>query len=188
MNRRWREFSGLPESLGNDGWSHVLHPDEAQPASGRWATSLKDGSPFEMALRLRDSRTESYRWHLIRTVGVANDSGTVERWFGTSTDIHEQKQAQESSSYLAEASAALAGVVDYESTLQKVANLAVPYFADWSAVDVANEDGSLRRLAVAHQDAQKVRLAQQLMDEYPPDPESPGGALAGGGNGAGATL
>jgi PAS domain S-box-containing protein len=178
MNRRWREFSGLPESLGNDGWSQVLHPDEALPARERWAASLKDGSPFEMEIRLRDSRSESYRWHLIRTVGVPNESGAVERWFGTSTDIHEQKQAEASSRYLAEASAALAGVVDYESTLQKVANLAVPYFADWSAVDVANDDGTLRRLAVAHQDASKVRLAQQLMEEYPPDPESPGGALA----------
>ena len=72
----------------------------------------------------------------------------------------------------------LASVVDYESTLQKVANLAVPYFADWSAVDVANDDGTLRRLAVAHQDADKIRLAHELMREYPPDPQAPVGAFA----------
>ena len=48
----------------------------------------------------------------------------------------------------AEASANLAKVVDYESTLQKVATLAVPHFADWSAVDMENGDGTLRRLAV----------------------------------------
>ena len=111
-------------------------------------------------------------------MAVQDESGKVARWFGTGTDIHEQKRAEESSRYLAEASAALAGVVDYESTLQKVANLAVPYFADWSAVDVANDDGSLRRLAVAHQDADKIGLVHELMREYPPDPQAPGGAFA----------
>ena len=131
-----------------------------------------------MEIRLLDRRQQTYRWHLLRTVAVHDESGKVARWFGTGTDIHEQKRAEESSRYLAEASAALAGVVDYESTLQKVANLAVPYFADWSAVDVANEDGSLRRLAVAHQDPEKIQLAHELMRQYPPDPDAPGGVFA----------
>jgi PAS domain S-box-containing protein len=94
------------------------------------------------------------------------------------TDISDRKRAQEASRYLAEASASLASVVDYESTLQKVANLAVPYFADWSAVDVANDDGTLRRLAVAHNDPDKIRFVHELMREYPPDPHAPSGSLA----------
>ena len=178
MNRRWTEFAGLPESLGNEGWGQILHPDDAPAANERWAGSVLSGAPFEMEMRLLDRRRQAYRWHLIRTVAVHDGAGKVTRWFGTSTDINDQKRAGESSRYLAEASAALAGVVDYESTLQKVANLAVPYFADWSAVDVANDDGSLRRLAVAHQDADKVRLAHELMKDYPPDPQAPGGAFA----------
>ena len=172
MNRRWAEFTGLPESLGNEGWGQILHPDDAPAANERWAASVRSGAAFEMEMRLLDRRMQTYRWHLIRTVAVHDEAGRVTRWFGTSTDIHEQKRAGESSRYLAEASAALAGVVDYESTLQKVANLAVPYFADWSAVDVANDDGTLRRLAVAHQDAEKIRLAHELMRDYPPGPAS----------------
>jgi signal transduction histidine kinase/CheY-like chemotaxis protein len=129
-------------------------------------------------LRLLDRARQSYRWHLIRTVAVKGEAGAVVRWFGTATDIDGQKRAEASARYLAEASAALAGVVDYESTLQKVANLAVPHFADWSAVDVANDDGGLRRLAVAHQDPAKVALVHELMRQYPPDPEAPGGAAA----------
>ncbi len=127
-----------------------------------------------MEIRLLDRRQQGYRWHLIRTVAALDDAGKVVRWFGTSTDIHEQKRAEQSARYLAEASAALAGVVDYESTLQKVANLAVPYFADWSAVDVA-DDGSLRRLAVAHQDPERIQLAQELIRLYPPDPQAKAG-------------
>ncbi|MGV3484648.1 MAG: ATP-binding protein, partial [Planctomycetaceae bacterium] len=178
LNRRWYEFTGLDETVGNDGWRQILHPDDAAPAAKRWAASLRTGAPFEMEVRLLDRRRQSYRWHLIRTVAAEDSSGAVIHWFGTSTDIDGQKRAEESSRFLAEASAALAGVVDYESTLQKVANLAVPYFADWSAVDVANGSGTLRRLAVAHQDADKVNLAHELIRQYPPDPRSPTGALA----------
>jgi PAS domain S-box-containing protein len=178
LNHRWTEFTGLPVTVGNDGWGGILHPDDARLAGERWMACVQSGDPFEMETRLLDRRQQSYRWHLIRTVAVRDESGKVARWFGTSTEIHEQKRAAESSQYLAEASAALASVVDYESTLQKVANLAVPYFADWSAVDVAEDDGSLRRLAVAHQDADKVALVHELMREYPPDLESADGAFA----------
>jgi PAS domain S-box-containing protein len=178
MNRRWHEFTGLPESAGNAAWTQILHPDDARPSSERWAASLRDGSRFEMEIRLLDRLTRSYRWHLFRTVAVRDEAGAVARWYGTATDIDAQKRAEESSRYLAEASAALAGVVDYESTLQKVANLAVPYFADWAAVDVANDEGGLRRLAVAHRDADKIAQAHQLMRQYPPDPAAPGGTAA----------
>ena len=178
LNHRWTEFTGLPQTVGNGGWGQILHRDDAPLANERWAASVKSGAPFEMEARLLDHRSQSYRWHLIRTVAVHDGAGRVTRWFGTGTDIHEQKRAEESSRYLAEASAALAGVVDYESALQKVANLAVPYFADWSAVDLADDDGNLRRLAVAHQDSNKMALVRDLMRDYPPDPQSPSGAFA----------
>ena len=170
LNQRWVEFSGLPPSVGNEAWGPIMHPNEAALASERWADSVRRGSPFEMEMRLLDRRQQTYRWHLLRTVPVKTPMDKVARWFGTSTDIHEQKRAEEASRFLAAASAELAGLVDYESTLQKVANLAVPYFADWSAVDLVNDDGELRRLAVAHEDADKITLVQELMREYPPDP------------------
>ncbi len=177
LNRRWSEFTGLPQTLSNSAWAELLHPGDAEDARSLWAASLETGQPFEMPIRLLDRHTGSYRWHLLRTVGVANEHGRVLRWFGTATDIDEQKRAQESAQYLAAASAALASVVDYRSTLQKVANLAVPYFADWSAVDVL-ADGRLERLAVSHQDPARVELVRQLMVEYPPDPEAPHGVAA----------
>ena len=62
------------------------------------------------------------------------------------------------------------------STLQKVAGLAVPHFADWCAVDMVEADGALRRLAVAHVDPSKVELAHELHRRHPPDPAAPRGA------------
>jgi PAS domain S-box-containing protein len=176
-NRQWYEFTGMSEAVGNEGWEQILHPDDSVLASERWASSIGSGDTFDMEIRLLDRSTQAYRWHLIRTVAARDTSGKVARWYGTGTDIDAQKRSAEASRYLAEASAALAGVVDYESTLQKVANLAVPYFADWSSVDVANNDGTLRRLAVAHRDSEKIRLAHELMQQYPPDPHAPGGAF-----------
>jgi GAF domain-containing protein len=69
--------------------------------------------------------------------------------------------------FLADASAELSSSLDYQTTLTKVARLAVPHFADWCAIALA-EDGDLRTLAVAHVDPQKVALAEELERSYPP--------------------
>jgi GAF domain-containing protein len=76
--------------------------------------------------------------------------------------------------FLAAASAELGSSLDYEATLTKVAQLAVPAFADWSGVDLVR-DGRLDRLAVAHVDPEKVQLAQELAERYPADPDAPTG-------------
>lgn len=70
--------------------------------------------------------------------------------------------------FLAEASTMLASSLDYRATLGRLASLAVPYVADWCAVDVVGEDGSLERLAVQHVDPAKVALAADLVERYPP--------------------
>ena len=77
--------------------------------------------------------------------------------------------------FLADASAELASSLDYESTLTKVAHLAVPDYADWCSIQL-NEEGDLRTLAVAHVDPSKVALAHDLQRRYPPDKNAPSGA------------
>ena len=77
--------------------------------------------------------------------------------------------------FLADASTELSRSLNYEATLSKVAQLAVPNFADWCAIDVV-EDGRLHRVAVAHIDPEKVQLALDLQQRYPSDPNSPSGA------------
>ena len=77
--------------------------------------------------------------------------------------------------FLADATTELARSLDYQLTLQAVARLAVPTFADWCAIDLV-DDGRLHRLAVQHVDPAKVQLAHELQERYPPDPSAPGGA------------
>jgi len=76
--------------------------------------------------------------------------------------------------FLAEASAALASSLDYETRVRTVANLAVPGIADWCAVDIVNDRGQIQRIAVAHVDPARVDLARQLETKFPDEPSTPG--------------
>jgi hypothetical protein len=77
-------------------------------------------------------------------------------------DIEDRKRAEEAQRFLDEATSMLAASLDYDETLASVARLAVSRIADWAAVDMLEADGSFRRVAVAHADAAKVALAQEL--------------------------
>jgi signal transduction histidine kinase len=92
-------------------------------------------------------------------------------WVGTLTDVDEERAASDHLRFLAEASDLLASSLDFETTLKTVTELAVRSIADWCVVDLADEEGSYRRLAVAHVDPAKVELAHELQRRYPPKPE-----------------
>jgi PAS domain S-box-containing protein len=79
----------------------------------------------------------------------------------------EAEAEQRRSSLLVEISTALASSLDYEHTLQSVARLAVPYFADWCSVDLLNDDHTISRVAVAHSDPEKVQLGWELAQRFP---------------------
>jgi PAS domain S-box-containing protein len=94
-NRRWYEFTGMPEgSTDGEGWNGLFHPDDQDRAWAKWRYSLATGEPYEIEYRLRH-RSGEYRWVLGRALPVRNDQGTIERWFGTCTDIHDLKRAEQ---------------------------------------------------------------------------------------------
>jgi signal transduction histidine kinase/ActR/RegA family two-component response regulator len=84
------------------------------------------------------------------------------------------EQANRRAAILAEASAALAGSLDYEATLRTVANLAVPHFADWCTVDILSDSGELHQLAVAHTDPAKIETIRGHQRKYAEPGDSPG--------------
>lgn len=92
VNDRWTEATGLPvdEALGRR-WQELAHPADQPDATV--AAQFASGQPVEAELRLR--RVDgSYRWYLVRAVPNA-DGGDVASWFGTATDVHDLKQAQD---------------------------------------------------------------------------------------------
>jgi len=92
VNRRVLEYFGrtLEEMLGW-GWQNVVHEDDMQPALERWRASLQTGEPYKIEFRLRRASDSSYRWHLGQAMPLRDDAGRVIAWFGTNTDIEEQK-------------------------------------------------------------------------------------------------
>lgn len=90
---------------------------------------------------------------------------------GVSVDITRQKRAEQDSKFLAHASNELAQLIDPQSTLDRLAYLAVPFFADWCAIDMLQGEDTLRRVAVAHVDPTKVKLAMEIHHRFPPDPK-----------------
>jgi PAS domain S-box-containing protein len=94
-NARWYEFTGAPPgTTDGDGWNDVFHPDDQDRAWTIWRHSLDTGEPYNIEYRLRYF-DGTYRWVLGRALPVRADDGTITRWFGTCTDIHEQKLAYE---------------------------------------------------------------------------------------------
>jgi PAS domain S-box-containing protein len=94
-NARWYEFTGVPAgSTDGEGWNGMFHPDDQEHAWTVWRHSLATGAPYEIEYRLRHHSGE-YRWTLGRALPMLDDDGRIMRWFGTCTDIHEQKLAME---------------------------------------------------------------------------------------------
>lgn len=79
--------------------------------------------------------------------------------------------------FLAEASVLLSSSLDLESTLTQISSVAVPAIADWCAIDLLGEGNRLRRLAVRHSDPQKLAIAHEIFQRFPPRPEDRHGAM-----------
>lgn len=89
-------------------------------------------------------------------------------------DITERKRTERDLRFLADASRSLATLVDDRSTLQRVAQLAVPGFADWCVIHLADSDDRLRQVAAAHTNPARIHLAIELDRRYPPRGDTAG--------------
>jgi PAS domain S-box-containing protein len=93
INRRWFEYAGLPDPDTRLTMYRALHPDDLDEATRRWQHSLDTGEDFMVEYRFRRHDGE-YHWFLGRARALRHPDGHVLKWFGTCTDIEDQKQAQ----------------------------------------------------------------------------------------------
>jgi PAS domain S-box-containing protein len=107
ISERWRETTGLSvaEGLGWD-WASAVHPDDLARFVNEWHAALAAGEPMESEGRLRRADGEYRRW-LIRNVPLRDEAGNIVKWYGTSIDIEDRKQAEDalrrSQAYLTQA-------------------------------------------------------------------------------------
>jgi PAS domain S-box-containing protein len=96
FNKRWYEYTGMtPEQSHGWGWSHLLHPDDRERCLEIWNESLRTGKNYIIEYRFQRASDGQYRWFLGQAFPLRDPSGQIIRWFGSCTDIHEQKCAQE---------------------------------------------------------------------------------------------
>ena len=94
-NRQWYEYTGLShDETKGEGWNQVIHPLDLPIAWDRWRHSLETGEPYEVQHRCLRHDGE-YRWFLARALPQRDEEANILRWFGTSTDIHDFREAQE---------------------------------------------------------------------------------------------
>ena len=96
FNQRWTDFTGytLADSVGADMWNHLLHPDDQVRARTVWGHSLDTGANYEIEYRFK-ARDGSYRWFLAQALPRRGREGQIVAWFGTCTDIHDQKLSEQ---------------------------------------------------------------------------------------------
>jgi PAS domain S-box-containing protein len=95
FNPYWYEYTGLSEkrALG-DGWFSAIHPEDRERVVESWQAAVRDGSDYEVELRLRGAKDE-YCWFLARSRPARDESGKIDAWLGIAVDIEERKKAEE---------------------------------------------------------------------------------------------
>lgn len=94
-NSRIAAYAGAHRSAdGAFDWRALIHPDDLEATGQAWTASVATSCGFQMAHRLA-MRDGSHRWHLSRAVPVAGEEGRILAWYGTATDIHDQRVAEE---------------------------------------------------------------------------------------------
>lgn len=94
-NQRWYDYTGTTlESMRGWGWQKVHHPDHVERVTEKFRAHVAAQAAWEDTFPLR-SRGGEYRWFLSRAFPIRDAGGRVTNWFGTNTDITEERAAQE---------------------------------------------------------------------------------------------
>jgi PAS domain S-box-containing protein len=91
VNTQTADYMGL--RTGSRHWSAVVHPDDRARVTATWRAALAGGSGYQSEFRMR-RHDGMYRWHLTRATPVRDRDGSVLRWVGSNTDIHDKIEAE----------------------------------------------------------------------------------------------
>jgi serine phosphatase RsbU (regulator of sigma subunit)/PAS domain-containing protein len=134
-----------------------------------------DETPEPMIVRNIVRATGQERWLLNKATAVRDEQGRIAMAINVIDDITLTKRRELDQRLLAEALRALSSSPELDDTLRAVADSTVPGLADWAGVDLVDERGDLRTVAVAHRDPEKVRLGWELRRHWPVDSDAASG-------------
>lgn len=95
-NERWYEFSGFERGgSGDQSWMPLIHPSDLEMAKEAWYHSVKTGEDLRLELRFHDRKTNHYVWFLSIARPARNEQGEIIKWYGSCTDIDQQKKTEQ---------------------------------------------------------------------------------------------
>ncbi|GAB2706252.1 hypothetical protein GCM10027037_35590 [Mucilaginibacter koreensis] len=148
VNERWNQLSAISidNSLGTN-WTDVIHPDDRQNAWDAWQHSITTGVPFQTEYRCLE-KSGNYRWYLVQALPLRDSEGRILKWYGTNTDIQEQKElARQKDNFLGVASHELkTPVTSIKAYAQVMETLFTRSGDTRNAAIVAKMDKQLNRL------------------------------------------
>jgi PAS domain S-box-containing protein len=150
-----------------------LEPLAVEQLPGRLAM---DGTrPSDRVVHFKERATGEAHWSLVKATPIFDENGEVSLVVNIFDDVTDSKRDELGERMLSESSRMLSSSLEYETTLDNVAHLAVPSFADWCSVDLVDERGAIRSVALAHVDPSKIEPVERMRANYPSDPDGPRG-------------
>jgi PAS domain S-box-containing protein len=169
------ELVALPLGTIAAQWDSTHEDGRPMVAEDVPSFKIVNGQPAEPLLtRIVHRESGEQRWRLVKAAPLHGPAGELMA-VSVIEDVTEAKEAELRQRFLAQAGVTLASSLDYEETLQRVAQLVVPGLADWCAVDVVDASLRLNQVAVAHVHPDKVAFARDFRSRYPPDPNEDSG-------------
>jgi len=172
-NRRWFEYLNLtPDDLEQARWDKYIHPDDIERAYAAWADALRTGQPYGIEFRVRRADGQ-YRWFLVRAMPIRDPYGVVVRWFGTCTDIQNQKELQSQKDHLLESERAARSEAErvsrmkdeFLATLSHELRTPLTAILGWAQIikrPAVKNDDVLQGVDVIHRNA---RAQAQIIDD-----------------------
>lgn len=167
-NQRWYDYTGTqPGSTDGEGWNNLFHVDDQDRARKLWQHSLKTGEPYEIEYRLYHAESDSYRWVIGRAMPFRDENGKIQKWYGTCTDIDDQKRSADQQRFLADIAKEMSSTFDAKKLLNKLTKLSVPSISDWCTVDLYSEERGFEQMSASHVDPKKIKLAKRYRELNP---------------------
>ncbi|RPE76918.1 hybrid sensor histidine kinase/response regulator [Vulcaniibacterium tengchongense] len=158
-NRFWYEYTGLS---GREDWRAIVHPDDLQRGLSAWKQAMERAEPLNVELRFRRGADDAYRWHVVKGVPIADETGRVRCWYGASTDIEDQKRALETLAAANERISRFLAVLSHE-----LRNPLAGIASACALMNRADADQTQRRQAlatIARQGQHLRRMVDDLLD------------------------